>query len=325
MMVIAATPPSTDAGQKATGAVRAPWSLRAAALAVDILPGAVGLAVTALVALSVPLYGGWWWVCATTGAVALLLTAANRLLLPIICGNSLGRAAFGIMVMHRNAEPVGPWLLLLRDMAHVLDTSPMFAGWFWPLWDSRRRTFADILLCTESRLVETRRRGRYLRRLLAAFMLTAALLCAVGVTISYTVVHQHDRSVAVAGAQVAAQGPRMVAKMLSYHPETIQADFDHARSLATDKYGVELSALQQAVQESGPVRNEYWVSNSAVLDAAPERATMLLFLQGERGAPPDQRYITASVRATFVASGAAGWRVDDIAVIAGTPAPEAQP
>ncbi|MGB9305378.1 MAG: RDD family protein, partial [Mycobacterium sp.] len=44
-------------------------------------------------------------------------------------------------------------------------------------------------------------------------------------------------------------------------------------------------------------------------------ATMLMFLQGERGAAPDQRYLTASVRVTFVKPGASGWRVDDLAVV----------
>jgi Mce-associated membrane protein len=309
----------------AAQAIPAPWALRAAALGVDILPGAVVLATTVLVALSVALRGAWWWVSVSTGAVAILWTAFNRLLLPVISGQSLGRAVFGITVVHRNAGPVGPWWLLLRDLAHLVDTAPLFAGWLWPLWDSRRRTFTDMLLRTESRLLDARRPDRNLRRLTAAVVLTAASLCAAGAAISYTVVRQHDQSVADASAQIAAQGPRMVVLILSYHPQTIQADFDHARALATDKYRAELSAQQQAVQKAGPIRNEYWVTSSSVLSATPDRATMLLFLQGVRGEPPNQRYITASVRANFVKSGAAGWRVDDVAVLTDPRAVEAKP
>ena len=182
-----------------------------------------------------------------------------------------------------------------------------------------------MLLRTESRLLEEPRPDRHLRRLTAALALTAASLCAAGGAISYTVVRQHDRSVTDAESQIATQGPRMVEQILSYHPETIQGDFDHARSLSTDTYRSELSAQQQAVQNAGPVRNEYWTTNSSVLAATPDRATMLVFLQGERGAPPNQRYITASVRVSFVQSGGAGWRIDDVAVVTTPQTAEAKP
>ncbi len=316
---------ATRASDEAGPAVLAPWAARAGALALDIVPGVAMLATAVLVALSVPLRGTWWWVCVCTGAVAVLLTAFNRLLLPVLSGQSLGRAVFGITVVRRNGDAVGPWWLLLRDLAHLLDTAAVLSGWLWPLWDSRRRTFADMLLGTESRLRQARRQDRNLRRLTAVVMLTVALLCAGGAAISYGVVRQHDRSVTDARAQISMQGPHMVEEILSYHPQTVQVDFDHARSLATDKYRVELSTQQQAVQKAGPVRNEYWVTNSSVLTATPNEATMLMFLQGERGAAPDQRYLTASVRVTFVNSGASGWRVDDLAVVAKSQTAEAKP
>ena len=53
----------------------------------------------------------------------------------------------------RDGEPSGPWGLLLRDLAHLLDTASV-VGWLWPLWDSQRRTFADMLLRTEVRRIE---------------------------------------------------------------------------------------------------------------------------------------------------------------------------
>lgn len=154
-----------------------------------------------------------------------------------------------------------------------------------------------------------------LRRLAIPVMMTAAAWCASGAAASYLVVRQHDQSVVDTTAQIAAEGPRMVAQILSYRPETINADFDHARSLTTDTYRVELSALQQTTLKSSPVANEYWVTRSSVLDATPDRATMLLFLQGQRGSAPNRRDIAASVRATFVRSDRAGWRIDDVAVV----------
>lgn len=155
--------------------------------------------------------------------------------------------------------------------------------------------------------------------------MTAAALCAAGAAVSYGVVSQHDQSAAEASAQIIETGPHMVEQILSYHPDTIGADFERARSLATDNYRASLTVEQEAVAKSGPVRNEYWVTNSSVLTATSDRATMLVFLQGQRGAPPAHRYITASVRVTFVRSGASEWRVDDVAVVTQPQAAEAGP
>jgi Mce-associated membrane protein len=299
--------------------------MRAGALALDTLPGAAIVATALLVALSVPPRGAWWWVCASAAAVAVLLTASNRLLLPAVAGQSVGRAVFGITVVRRNGDAVGPWWLLLRDLAHVLDTAPVLLGWLWPLWDSRRRTFADLLLGTRARLVGARRPDRSLRRFTAALLAGAALVCAGGAAISYSVVGQHDRTVLDARKQIAQQGPHMVEEILSYQPATIQADFDRARSLVTDNYRAELSTQQQAVQEAGPVRNLYRVTKSAVLAGTPNHATMLMFLVGERGTPPNQRHLTTSVRATFVKDGSAEWRVDDVVIVTKPQTAEAGP
>lgn len=301
---------------QAQPAVQAPWAARAGALVIDIVPAAAVLATALLVALSVPVHGTWWWVCVLTGAFTVLLTAFNRLVLPATNGGqSLGRAVFGVVVLYRDAA-AGPWRLLGRDCAHVLDTAAAFVGWLWPLWDSRGRTFADMLLGTEARRIEPRPSARDRRvRAAVVVVLSATALCGAGAALSYGLVGERDRSIADARAQIAGEGPHMVEQLLSYRPETLQDDFDHARALVTDRYLGQLSAQQKAVQTSTPVRNEYWATNSSVLTATPSTATMLVFLQGQRGAPPKQRYITASVRATFVKSASAGWQVDGIEIV----------
>lgn len=303
---------------------RAPWAARAGALALDIVPAAAVLTTAVLVALSAPMHGVWWWASATTAAITVLLTVFNRLVPPIRGGQSIGRAVFGIRIVHRNAT-AGPWRLLLRDLAHLLDTATAFAGWAWPLWDSRGRTFADMLLRTEARRIEPRLPDREARARAGVVVLSATILCAGGAALSYWVVGGHDRSVTAVRAEIASQGPRMVVQLLSYRPESVQVDFDHALSLATDRYRAQLSAQQQEVQKATPVRNEYWVTNSSVLTATPNSATMLVFLQGRRGTPPDQRYITASVRATFVKSAAAEWRVDALEIVTKPQPTEAKP
>ncbi|MBS4727850.1 RDD family protein [Mycobacterium sp. SM1] len=313
------------AGQTtATHAVReespndlARWHLRAGALAVDLLPGVAVVVTTGLTAKAVasPLHDTWFWFSVALGGLAILLMAVNRLLTPAITGWSLGRAVAGIRVVHRDGASVGPWRLLLRDLAHLLDTLSVSVGWLWPLWDSRRRTFADVLLHTEVRRVEPARRPGVVRRWTAAAVAVAALACASGAAVSYFVVYLRDRAIDRARAQIATQGPKLVAEMLSYHPKTLEQDFEHARSLTTDNYREQLATQQRAVQKGHPVNNEYWVTNSAVQSVTPDRATMLLFLQGQRGAPPDERFISATVRGAFVKGADARWRIDDLTVL----------
>ncbi|WP_319446863.1 MULTISPECIES: RDD family protein [unclassified Mycobacterium] len=325
----AATSTNDDALEVTTSAseasAHASWRARAAALILDVVPGAAVFATAVLTAWSVPLRGGWWWMSVGIGVSAVLWTEFNRWLLPGVGGQTLGRKTFGIAVVRSGGSPVGPWTLLLRDLAHSLDTVPMLAGWCWAMKATRRRTFADILLRTESHLRITKgANSRRDRRPAALLLMTAAMLCAANATVSYIVVRQHDRSVSDVSAEISAQGPHMVEQILSYHPETIEADFDRARALTTDAYRGQLIAQQQAVQKVGPERNEYWVTDSSVLSAMDDRATMLLFLQGQRGPAPSQRYLTASVRVTFVESGST-WLVDDLTVVTNPPAAQGKP
>ncbi|HEX7321696.1 MAG TPA: RDD family protein [Mycobacterium sp.] len=309
-------------GQPANPA--APWWIRAAALAVDVLPGTAVVITMALAGSTVPLGSPWWWPCVAIGGLALLLIAGNRLLLPAITGWSLGRAAMGIAVLRagdKNTAPtaVGPWRLLLRDLAHLVDTLSLFVGWLWPLWDRRHRTFADLLAGTEVHRVQLRRPPRNPLGLAALVSLIAALLCIAGAALSYQVVYQREQASDRARAQIGAQGAKIVEQVLSYRPESLQADFERARSLVTDRYREKLIVEQQTVEKKKPVANEYWAASHAVLSAAPHRASMLLFLLGQRGHADQQRAISATVRVNFVES-AAQWRLDDLTVLA-KPAP----
>jgi Mce-associated membrane protein len=292
----------------------APWHIRAAAFAVDVLPGAALVTTMVLVSFTVPPRGAWWWVCVSVGGLAILLTLVNRLLLPTITGWSLGRALCGITVLHRDGTAIGAWGLLLRDLVHLLDSASV-VGWLWPLWDSRRSTFADMLMRTEVRYVEPDRRPPNVRRWTAVAVLIVAILCLGGAAVSYAVVYHPDRASDHTRAQIAVEGPKIVAQMLTYDPKSLHDDFARAQSLATDKYRRQLAEQQDIVQKGNPVINEYWVTDSSVEAATPDRATMLLFMQGRRGAAPGERYISATVRVTFAKDGTDHWRVDDLTVL----------
>lgn len=203
--------------------------------------------------------------------------------------------------------------LALRDLAHVLDTLPFALGWLWPLLDARGRTFADMLIRTEVRDAEGTIPDR--RRIATVVIGAAAAAGVLASVVGYAVVYRHQQALATAREQIADEGPDLVSEMLSYTVKTAADDFAKAQALVTDGYRPELTKQQEAVQKSGMVDNDYWVSNSAVLSSTLDRATMLLLLQGQRGVPPTQRFVTASLRVDYEKVGDA-WKVANLTVLA---------
>ncbi len=186
-------------------------------------------------------------------------------------------------------------------------------GWLWPLWDSRNRTFADLLLRNKVRAVEASQNN--VRRIAGIVLIAAAVLGAAGSGLGYLQVYRQARAVEQARSQIAEQGPRIAEQMLSYGTETVADDFARAQSLTTDGYRPQLVAQQQAVQKSGVASNEYWAVSSAVLSVSADQASMLLALQGQRGADPKNvKFITATVRADFEKSGDT-WQVSALTVL----------
>jgi uncharacterized RDD family membrane protein YckC len=63
-------------------------------------------------------------------------------------GYSLGKSALGIkLVKDGSGEVAGAGRTFLRQIAHILD-SVFYLGYLWPLWDSKRQTFADKICTT---------------------------------------------------------------------------------------------------------------------------------------------------------------------------------
>jgi Mce-associated membrane protein len=305
---------TTPAVEEAAPNELARWHIRAAAFVVDVLPGLAVVATMVLVWLAVPSHSAWWWLSVSVLAVAALLTMINRVVLPAFSGWSLGRALMGIAVVHKDGPSVGVGRLLCRELAHLLDTLSVFVGWLWPLWDARGRTFADLLLRTEVHRVEAGHRPRGIRRLAADVVVSAALLCIAVAAASVIAVCLPDQASDQTRAAISAQGPKIVTEMLSYDPKSQHEQFAHAQSLTTERFRPQLVAQQEAVK-GHPVVNEYWATDNAVLSATPNRATMLLFMQGHRGTGNEQRFITATVRVSFVKAADACWLVDDLTVV----------
>ena len=134
----------------------APWGLRVVANTVDTLAiwGPSYVALLGITWAANAIVGGPGTAASDQGIPGVLeLLAAyvvilglwiwNRAVLQGRTGQSLGKSVAGIrLVSASTGGPVGATAALGRDLAHIWDW--LFSiGFLWPLWDSRRQTFAD--------------------------------------------------------------------------------------------------------------------------------------------------------------------------------------
>jgi uncharacterized RDD family membrane protein YckC len=64
-------------------------------------------------------------------------------------GQSPGKRVAGLrLVRDADGGLLGGGLGALREIAHLVDTFSILIGWFWPLWDRKRQTFADKIMGT---------------------------------------------------------------------------------------------------------------------------------------------------------------------------------
>jgi uncharacterized RDD family membrane protein YckC len=64
-------------------------------------------------------------------------------------GQSLGKEVLGTkLVSAGTGAPIGFGPAFVRQIAHVIDGLPFYLGYFRPLWDARRQTFADSICDT---------------------------------------------------------------------------------------------------------------------------------------------------------------------------------
>lgn len=64
-------------------------------------------------------------------------------------GYSIGKGVLGIkLIKFDTGQPIGAGMSFLRQILHIVDSLPCYIGYLWPLWDSKRQTFADKILST---------------------------------------------------------------------------------------------------------------------------------------------------------------------------------
>jgi len=195
--------------------------------------------------------------------------------------------------------------------------SASISGRAWLQWTSIAVAVVVFIALVLNRLLGAKAgRERNRRRRTGLLFVVLAAAASVLTVLSYLLVYRPELAVEQARQQLAVQGPKIVQQMLSYNVATIDDDFARARGLATDDYRKKLVAEQDSVHKAGPVNNDYWVTNSAVLTNTRDRAQMLLLMQGQRGEAPKQRLITATLQVSFVRSASGQWQVDNLSVLA---------
>jgi uncharacterized RDD family membrane protein YckC len=64
-------------------------------------------------------------------------------------GYTFGKAIVGIkLVGERSGQPIGGGMSFVRQLAHIVDGLVCNLGYLWPLWDSKKQTFADKIMGT---------------------------------------------------------------------------------------------------------------------------------------------------------------------------------
>ena len=145
------------------GPTYAHWGLRVGAMLLDLftlIPYWMGAVISSV--LSTPGYDRFGEPTTTTtpaGAGALVLGVLlslglwvwNRGIRQARTGQSWGKKVVGLRLLHASTgSTVSVTRALLRDLAHYFDCLFLCLGFWFPLWDARRQTFADKLAKTVS-------------------------------------------------------------------------------------------------------------------------------------------------------------------------------
>lgn len=99
--------------------------------------------------LTLPWPSAWGLAAFVVGSlVSTGLNVWNRWIRQGRTGQSVGKQLMGLRVVgEASLAPQGVGATILRELCHVLD-GYLYVGYLWPLWDARRRTFADMVMHT---------------------------------------------------------------------------------------------------------------------------------------------------------------------------------
>ena len=153
-------------------------------------------------------------------------------------------------------------------------------------------------------------------RFWAAIVLVLALACSGGVA-AWLYVHQYlpDRQTDAAAAEAAiAAATEGTVALLSYAPDSLDADFANAKTMLTgdflNYYNQFTEQIVTPAATKNAVKTQATVVNSAVSELHPDRAVVLVFLNQitTSSANPDGSFSTSSVKVGLSKVGES-WRI----------------
>jgi uncharacterized RDD family membrane protein YckC len=170
----AAVPPPQPTRPTLPTQAYTPWITRLGAFVVDIVPAAVVFATggligqiatnCALVSADATDLGHCGWAVSSNGdtllILALLVALASYALALAFClwnwgyrqgktGSSVGKSLLKFQVVSEKTwQPIGITQSIARLLVHFFVDLFFYIGFLWPLWDSRRQTFADKIVGT---------------------------------------------------------------------------------------------------------------------------------------------------------------------------------
>ncbi|MFJ8312615.1 MULTISPECIES: RDD family protein [unclassified Streptomyces] len=124
------------------------WIQRVGATIIDGLIVGVPYALMSIIGAAVG-KGGVAVVFALLGFLLLIGVMLWLLYQEGTTGQTPGKKAVGIKVLRESdGQTIGFGMAFVRRLAHFLDSLACYIGWLWPLWDSKKQTFADKVCST---------------------------------------------------------------------------------------------------------------------------------------------------------------------------------
>lgn len=236
----------------------------------------------------------WLVVLAVAASVVVAaLAVANVVYLQGATGFTLGKSAVDARTQSEDTgRPVGSLRAFVRMVLHLVDTAPLFAGWFNPLRDAKSRTFADKLsgcvvvrasLSTRGAGVgnapDRRRRTRWGVAVLV--FVWVALLAGLVIAQQFSQ-NAQDRVLEDNSVQSVTAASDAAEALLTYSPDDVETALVDARSALTgnflDYYTQYTDAIVIPTAKEQGVTTAANVGAAAVVTVSDTTASVLLFL-----------------------------------------------
>ena len=294
----------------------ASWTRQVCAYSIDMLSPAI--AISSLLGIILATGAKTWptLICGITAAGIVGGVVWNVVVRQGRSGITLGKSAMSIATEGaRTGRPIGIVRSAARQMTHVIDTVPLLVGWLYPLRDRKRRTFSDMVHGTR---VVAREQAAPARTVSWSFGVLAATVLSVGALVAtqYFDQYRQDQTSATAYDDVAKVAQSSTIALLSYQPDSVEADLDSAAKHLTGGFLEYYSKYTKEVvipaAKEKKVDTQAEAVGAGVVSADSHRATVLVFINQTTttAANPQPTKVASTVQVDLVNTDGR-WLVDE--------------